>query len=95
MPSSEVTNNAGAHRYEITLDGQPAGFAEYRLKDSVVLFTHTEIDEALEGHGLGSTLARYALDDVRQQGLKAAPLCRFIAGYIDRHPEYQDLVAQD
>ncbi|KRF05237.1 hypothetical protein ASH00_12635 [Arthrobacter sp. Soil782] len=89
----QVTNNTGAGRYEITLDGNPAGFAAYRLKDQQVTFTHTEVDSAFEGHGLGSALARFALDDVRERGLHAVPRCPFIAAYIERHPEYQDLVA--
>lgn len=90
-----VRNNPDAGRYEITLDGNPAGFAEYRLKDTRVIFTHTEVDSAFEGHGLGSILAREALDDVRKRGLQAAPLCPFIVAYIRRHPEYQDLVPAD
>ena len=90
---AQVVNNTDAGKYEISLDGKPAGFAEYRLKDSRVIFTHTEVDSAFEGHGIGSTLVRYALDDVRERGLHAVPLCPFIAAYIEQHPEYQDLVA--
>ena len=90
---AQVANNADAGRYEVSLDGEPAGFAEYRLRDGRVIFTHTEVDSAFEGHGLGSSLARGALDDVRNRGLQAVPLCPFIAAYIERHPEYQDLVA--
>lgn len=90
---TKVVNNADAGKYEVSLDGKPAGSAEYRLKGSQVIFTHTEVDSAFEGHGIGSALARYALDDVRGRGLRAVPLCPFIAAYIERHPEYQDLVA--
>jgi uncharacterized protein len=90
---AQVINNADAGRYEVSLDGKPAGFAEYRLRDGRVIFTHTEVDSTFEGHGLGSSLARGALDDVRDRGLQAVPLCPFIAAYIERHPEYQDLVA--
>ena len=90
---AQVANNADAGRYEVSLDGEPAGFAEYRLRDGRVIFTHTEVDSAFAGHGLGSSLARGALDDVRNRGLKAVPLCPFITAYIERHPEYQDLVA--
>ena len=57
------------------------------------MFTHTEIDPAFEGHGVGSALAKAALDDVRAKGLKAVPLCPFIRTWIDRHPDYEDLVA--
>ncbi|WP_458116621.1 GNAT family N-acetyltransferase [Arthrobacter sp. D2-10] len=92
-PGATVSNNSDAARYEVSLDGAPAGFAAYRLRDTRVIFTHTEVDSAFEGHGLGSTLARGALDDVRERGLRAVPLCPFIAAYIERHPEYQDLVA--
>ncbi|MDF9278173.1 GNAT family N-acetyltransferase [Arthrobacter sp. EH-1B-1] len=89
----QVENNSDAGKYEVTLDGKPAGFAAYRLQDQQVIFTHTEVDSAFEGHGLGSALARFALDDVRERGLHAVPRCPFIAAYIERHPEYQDLVA--
>lgn len=91
----QVQNNTDERRYEVSVDGKPAGFAEYRLRNSRVVFTHTEVDSAYEGHGLGTTLARFALDDVRQRGLHAVPLCPFIAAWIKRHPEYQDLVPAD
>lgn len=79
--------------YEITVDGVRAGVAEYRRRGDRVVFTHTEIDAAFEGKGIGSALAKAALDDVRGRGLKAVPLCAFIRAWIERHPDYQDLVA--
>jgi predicted GNAT family acetyltransferase len=91
--SAKITNNAAQNRYEIHLDGSLAGFAEYRLRKDRVIFIHTEIDPSYEGHGLGGLLAAGALDDVRASGLMAVPLCPFIKAYIDKHPEYQDLVA--
>ena len=92
MATESLTNNADQHRYEISVDGTLAGYAEYNLLEGAVLFTHTEILEAFEGKGLGSKLARYALDDVRAKGVWAIPVCKFIAGYIHKHPEYIDLV---
>ena len=92
MATESLTNNADQHRYEISVDGTLAGYAEYNLLEGAVLFTHTEILEAFEGQGLGSKLARYALDDVRSKGVWAIPVCKFIAGYIHKHPEYIDLV---
>ena len=92
MANESLTNNQDQHRYEISVDGTLAGFAEYNLLEGAVLFTHTEILEAFEGKGLGSKLARYALDDVRAKGVWAIPVCKFIAGYIHKHPEYIDLV---
>ncbi|WP_119729179.1 GNAT family N-acetyltransferase [Thermomonospora amylolytica] len=92
--SRQVSNNPEAFRYEITVDGAKAGFADYRMRQGAVVFTHTEVDPEYEGQGIGGALARGALDDVRARGLKAVPLCPFIQGYIDRHPEYRDLVVQ-
>lgn len=91
--TTDVHDNADALRYEITSDGAPAGFAQYRLEGDTVVFVHTEIDDAFEGKGLGGILARGALDDVRARGLRADPQCPFIRDWIERHPDYADLVA--
>lgn len=90
--SDTVRNNAGEHRYELIVDGHVAT-AHYRLQPGVITFDHTVVPEALGGRGVGSALARGALDDARAQGLKVVPQCPFIAGYIKKHPEYADLVA--
>jgi predicted GNAT family acetyltransferase len=90
--STEVINNETEQRYEIHVDGALAGFAEYRLRPDALVFTHTEVFDAYEGQGLGGTLAKSALDDVRARGVRIRPLCPFIASYIERHPAYQDLV---
>jgi hypothetical protein len=95
MATISTSNNTAAHRYEIASDGQLAGFAEYNVLTDALLFTHTEILPAFEGQGLGSRLARHALDDVRAQGKHAIPVCQFIAAFIRKHPEYQDLVRED
>ncbi|MFC5753975.1 GNAT family N-acetyltransferase [Actinomadura rugatobispora] len=90
--SKEVTDNAEAKRYEVRVDGEPAGFAEYRLRPGKIVFTHTEVDGAFGGQGVGGALARGALDDARAKGLAVVPLCPFIKGWIEKHPDYQDLV---
>ena len=78
--------------YEITVDGRHAGLAAFAEKDGVVVFTHTEVDPAFGGQGIGGRLAQAALDDARSRGLSVVPLCPFIKGWIDKHPDYQDLV---
>jgi uncharacterized protein len=80
--------------YEIDVDGSRAGLAAYELDGDVITFTHTEVDDAYEGQGLGSRLARYALDDARARGLRVRPLCPFIKTWIRRHEDYQDLVVR-
>lgn len=90
----EVADVEAEQRYEARLDGQLAGFAEYRRRDGRTVFTHTEVDDEFEGRGIGGALARGALDDVRARGELAVPVCPFIAAWIERHPDYQDLVDQ-
>ncbi|MGN9809297.1 GNAT family N-acetyltransferase [Micromonospora sp. BQ11] len=92
MDMTVVRSSPERSRYEILVGGTLVGFADYRLVDGDVVFTHTEIDVAHEGRGLGSRLIGEALDDVRRQGRSAVPLCSFVAAYIARHPEYADLV---
>ncbi|GLW97625.1 N-acetyltransferase [Microtetraspora sp. NBRC 16547] len=89
-----MVHDAAASRYELRLDDEVAGFAEYRLRDGVVVFTHTEIRKEFEGKGLGSRLVGGALDQVRETGRSVEPLCPFVARYIERHPEYRDLLAE-
>ena len=86
-------HNETQSRYELHLDGQLAGQAQYRREGDRVLFTHTLVEPAHEGRGLGSKLAAYALDDVKSRGLKAVPKCSFIAKFAQRHgEEYADVV---
>ncbi|RAK51495.1 GNAT family N-acetyltransferase [Phenylobacterium deserti] len=89
--SLSVHQNEGAMRFEVVLGGETA-YAEYRLRDDVVILPHTVVPEAFEGRGVGSKLARAALDWAREQGLKVIPSCPFISAYVAKHPEYHDLV---
>lgn len=89
-----VEDNADEHRYQVFVDGDLAGFSAYRGEPGRIVITHTRIDPDYEGTGVGSALARGALDDVRRQHLTVVPRCPFMAAYIKRHPEYQDLLEQ-
>ena len=84
-------------RFEIHVDGEQAGFAAYRMKDPrLMVLTHTEIDDAYEGRGLGSVLIRGALDSARDRGLSVRPDCPFVRAYIARHPDdYLALVPEE
>ncbi|PDP84337.1 GNAT family N-acetyltransferase [Glycomyces fuscus] len=90
--TTDVVDVRDQKRYEIRVEGEVAGFADYILTDDLITFTHTEIDPAYEGRGLGGTLVREALDDVRPRNLAVLPLCPFVKGWIQRHPDYTDLV---
>lgn len=91
-PATEVHLDDQRPRFVLTVDGETAGFAEFRHRDGQWIFTHTEIDPSREGQGLGSVLARAALDHVVGTGERVVPLCPFIRSWIERHPEYDRLV---
>jgi uncharacterized protein len=87
-----VADNLAEARYEVWADGKLVAFTEYELTSDTIIFIHTEVEREYEGHGVGGSLARYALDDARRRGLRVRPLCPFIKGWIERHPDYADLV---
>lgn len=89
-----VVDNAERQRFEALVDGELAGFADYRPGDGVLAFTHTEVDPAYRGKGVGAVLVGTALDQVRTDGHRVLPLCSFVADYVSHHPEYADLVAR-
>jgi predicted GNAT family acetyltransferase len=97
MTTDDITlaDNAAEHRFELKAGGKLAARAEYNLLKGAMMFTHTEVDPQFEGRGFGSKLAKFALDDVRARGLHAIPVCQFIAGYLRKHAEYQDLVTDE
>jgi len=96
-PDPTVVDASEQSRFEVHADGRLAGFAEYCFKDpGLIVFTHTEIDDAFEGRGLGSALVRAALDAARARGLAVRPDCPFVRRYIARHSDaYLDLVPEE
>ncbi len=87
-----VRDNADELRYEIDEDGEGRGFIQYRRDDDAITLVHTDVDPKWEGHGVGSALVKGALDDIRARGVKVRPLCPFVAVYIRRHPDYEEIV---
>ena len=90
---TRVTDNEQQKRYELRLDERVAGWIDYFRTDGVVAMTHAEVRGDLRNQGLGERMVRDALDDVRERELQVRPLCPFVAAYVRRHPEYEDLVA--
>jgi len=87
----KVVHNTDKNRFEVTVDGRTA-VTEYMQPGHKIILSHTEVPVELEGNGIASKLARTALDYARTEKLKVMPLCPYVAAYIRRHPEYQDLV---
>jgi uncharacterized protein len=89
----EVNNNEDEQLYEVKLDGQVATLF-YEREGNSIIFLHTEVAPALEGHGIGNKLAHTALEDAREHKLTVVPLCPFVASYIRHHTEYLSLLTE-
>ena len=86
----DVVYNPARSRFEMAVPGGTA-FATYRRAGDVLIVPHTEVPSELEGRGYGSALVKGLLDHARAQGLKVRPACPFVAAYLRRHPEYEDV----
>lgn len=89
----EVHDEPNSCRWVAQVEGVRAGVADYTLANGVLTLTHTVVESAYEGRGVGSALVRTALDSARDRGLSVVPSCPFVAGWIQKHPDYADLVA--
>jgi predicted GNAT family acetyltransferase len=91
--SGAVHHNTALSRFELDLDGGEVAFAQYRLQDGIMIFTHTEVPPRGRQRGTGSRLIRGALELARAQHAKVVARCSFVADYLEKHPEFGDLVA--
>jgi predicted GNAT family acetyltransferase len=93
--SFTVTDVPERERFEARDDADVlAGVLTYQLTGPIIVYTHTEVDPRFEGQGAGSALARAAMDDARTKGRTVVPLCPFVSGWLNEHPEYDKLVAR-
>jgi len=90
---TEVRNNAERSRYELIVESEVVGVAEYRRDGDTLVFPHTQIKSSFRGQGMGARLVQAALDDVRASGSRVVPRCWYVAEFIDANPEYRDLLA--
>jgi predicted GNAT family acetyltransferase len=91
----EIRDDPEEGAYVVEVNGERAGKAVYHMRGGRHLFVHTEIDDRYSGMGLGTSLVRYALDDVRAMRGTMVPICPFFAAYLERHPDYEDIVDQE
>ena len=94
LSTLKIDNNENVHRWEARV-GDYVAFTEYRRNGDTIHFLKTRVPPEFEGQGVASKLVKTALDDARAQHLIVVPICRFVASYIRRHPEYRDLVFPD
>lgn len=88
----EFSDAPDRHRYELRSADELIGIVAYHLDGDAITLVHTEVDPAHEGQGHAATLAGGALDDARSRGLRVVPSCPYIASYVEKHPEYADLL---
>ncbi|KAA1425233.1 N-acetyltransferase [Mumia zhuanghuii] len=90
----DVHDNTEDQRYDLMVDGDLGGTIVYRdPRPGVRQLVHTEVRPELGGRGLAGVVAKAALDDIRAKGWQVVPTCPYVASYIEKHPEYADLVA--
>ena len=87
-----VRDNKAQSRFELDVEGGLA-FANYRLTPAALIITHTETPRALRGRGIASELVKGALELIRADGRKVIAGCGFVVDYLQKHPEYRDLIA--
>lgn len=94
MEISALIRNQQKKRFEVETHGHTA-FIEYMIdKDNIMYLTHTEVPKALEGKGVGKNIVEKTLHYLKDNGFKLAPLCPFVAAYLKRHPEWQEILAK-
>ena len=92
--SYDITKNEQTSQYETTIDGQVA-YVAYDLEDpDRIVLTPPSGPDALSGRGIAGEVVKHVLDDARANNLKVVPQCSYVAAYIKRHPEYEDLLAK-
>ena len=92
--TDEIEHKPELHRFDVLVNGELAGSTRYRVAPGVRIFFHTEIDTRFEGRGLASKLIAAALDETRAEGLSVEPQCPYVRGFIAKHAEYLDMVAE-
>lgn len=93
MSELVISDQPEESRYEAVREDTLVGYIDYETAGDVLTLTHTVVPEEFGGQGIASGMARGVLDDIRGRGQKLVPQCSFVAGYIGKHPEYADLVA--
>jgi uncharacterized protein len=88
-----IVDNTQLSRYEVFVGSVLAGFTDYHAQPRLVTLKHTEIDPGFRGRGIGLRMVAGALDDIRERGAAVLPICPFVRAYLQRHPEYADMVA--
>lgn len=95
MAKHELTDNAAMQQYEFDIDGQLAVIEYMKPREGVIYLTHTYVPDSLSGQGIGTELVEAVLEDVKRKELAVVPQCEFVAQYIVRHPQWEEIVLKE
>lgn len=87
-----VVEDADRGRFDLWQEDQFIGFAGYELNDDLMIFQHTIVDEKFGRRGYARALVTLVLESARSRGWKVLPVCSYVLDYLERYPEYKDLV---
>lgn len=90
-----VQDNPTDSRFEITVEGELAGYVDYRLDGQEYALPHTRVLPPFEGRGIGGQLVTGALAEIASRGGTVLPYCPFVPKVIRDNPEYLKLVPTD
>jgi predicted GNAT family acetyltransferase len=93
MSEPTIEHSIPTHRFQTRVDGKLA-YTEYSMDGRTLTFTHTQVPKELEGRGLASKIVKFALDEARSKKFKVVAQCPYVSSYIQRNPEYQDLLGK-
>ena len=91
MNAISIVNNEKEQQFQVMAEGEKA-FLEYRMHDGVIVLMHTEVPAKLAGRGIASALATFAMEFARSHGLPVKVYCPFVTTWLQKHPEYMDMV---
>ena len=89
--TNPVIDNPARSRYELALEGGVA-FVDYQQAGNLRVLTHSEVPLALRGRGIGAELVAGALQLAREQGVRVRPRCSYVVQFMERNPQFQDLL---
>lgn len=90
----DVRRNEAEEQFEVAL-GSDRAVLTYAEQNGKLYVLHTEVPEAMEGHGIGSALVRAAMEHAREKGVKVVPLCPFAKAWLHRHHDYDEMVSAE
>ena len=73
-------------------ESNPRAFIKYNIENGVFTLESTVVNPEFRGQGLAGIITKYVFDYIRENNLKLQPLCSYSIKYIEKNPEYEDIL---